>query len=78
MQDDEPRATNQRDGERMRECALAGRREVRWMNDLLDEWRNGVCGHRHVEAPFRCFDCPSEPQGSETSRCTATAEAAKL
>ena len=46
VQDDEPRATHQRNGERMRECALAGRREVRWMNDLLDEWWNGVSGLR--------------------------------
>ena len=54
VQDDEPGATHQRNGERMRECALAGRREVRWMNDRPDEWWNGVCGHRHVETRFRC------------------------
>jgi len=66
VQDDEPRATQYRYRERMRECALAGRREVRRVNDRLDKRWNGVCGYRHVETRFRCPDCRSEPQDHAT------------
>jgi hypothetical protein len=46
VQDRQPGAANQRDSKRMRERALAGSREIRGMDDRLDERRNRVVARR--------------------------------
>ena len=67
VKDDEPCATQQRNGERMRECALAGRREVGGMNDRLDErWHWYLWASAVLRRAFRCPDCRSEPRRHAT------------